>query len=129
MYFAGQQGIALFAREKYRLRISQPVTAEPTPTTTTEADCHSSSVFISKCTPNALLHVSGVLWRGGGLPEEHRGFYVAGVKYRVPGFLATSASQRVTDNFTYKVADLSKSNGPNKSASRGAILGGRWLGH
>jgi hypothetical protein len=29
-------------------------------------------------------------FRGGGLPDEHRGFFVSGVKYRVPGFLATS---------------------------------------
>ena len=45
----------------------------------------------------------GVLWRGGALPEAHRGFFGAGVKYRVPGFLATSASRRVTDDFIYKV--------------------------
>ncbi len=29
-------------------------------------------------------------FRGGGLPDEYCGFFVAGLKYRVPGFLATS---------------------------------------
>ena len=29
-------------------------------------------------------------FRGGGLPDAHRGFFAPGVKYRVPGYLATS---------------------------------------
>ncbi len=45
----------------------------------------------------------GVLWRGGALPEAHQEFYAPGMKYRVPGFLATSASRQVTYDFIYKV--------------------------
>ena len=37
----------------------------------------------------------GVCFRGGGLPDQHRGFFAAGRKYRVPGFLATSFDQEV----------------------------------
>ena len=42
--------------------------------------------------PEARLRFppAGVCLRGGGLPDEHRGFFVPGRKYRVPGFLATS---------------------------------------
>ncbi len=29
-------------------------------------------------------------FRGAGIPDAHLGFYVPGVKYRVPGYLATS---------------------------------------
>ena len=42
---------------------------------------------------------NGVTYRGGGLPDEHRRFYTAGKKYRVPGFLATSFSRQVAENF------------------------------
>ena len=34
-------------------------------------------------------------FRGGGLPDAHRGFFAAGVAYRVPGFLATSFDRDV----------------------------------
>ena len=34
-------------------------------------------------------------YRGGGLPDAHRAFFAAGVKYRVPGFLATSFQEQV----------------------------------
>jgi hypothetical protein len=63
--------------------------------------CGCVNVFCSA--PDAAPGGRGVLWRGGALPKEHRRFYAAGVKYRVPGFLATSASQKVTDSFIYKV--------------------------
>ena len=42
---------------------------------------------------------NGVVYRGGGLPNQHRQFFNAGKKYRVPGFLATSFSQQVADRF------------------------------
>ncbi len=42
--------------------------------------------------PDALLRFppADCSFRGGGLPDVHHGFFVPGVKYRVPGFLATS---------------------------------------
>ena len=33
--------------------------------------------------------------RGGGLPDAHRAFFAPGVKYRVPGYLATSFHREV----------------------------------
>ncbi len=42
---------------------------------------------------------NGVTYRGGGLPDVHRSFFTAGKKYRVPGFLATSFSREVAENF------------------------------
>lgn len=47
----------------------------------------------------------GRLWRGGGLPAEHRGFYEVTKKYRVPGFLASSEKKEVTDSFVYRAWD------------------------
>eukprot|EP00292_Cryptomonas_paramecium_P005097 CAMPEP_0113703336 /NCGR_PEP_ID=MMETSP0038_2-20120614/25793_1 /TAXON_ID=2898 /ORGANISM="Cryptomonas paramecium" /LENGTH=428 /DNA_ID=CAMNT_0000627767 /DNA_START=800 /DNA_END=2086 /DNA_ORIENTATION=+ /assembly_acc=CAM_ASM_000170 len=47
----------------------------------------------------------GALWRGGGLPDAHRGFYAPGVRYRVPGFLASSMSRDVAYNFYYQAYD------------------------
>ena len=41
----------------------------------------------------------GIVYRGGGLPDEHRGFFHPDRKYRVPGFLATSFSRRVAGKF------------------------------
>ncbi len=32
----------------------------------------------------------GLCYRGGGLPDAHLSFFKTGLKYRVPGFLATS---------------------------------------
>ena len=49
--------------------------------------------------------LGGILWRAGGLPREHMGFYQPGIKYRVPGFFATSSSKEVTDNFAYRAYD------------------------
>ncbi len=43
--------------------------------------------------PNGITH------RGGGLPDQHKEFFQAGRKYRVPSFLATSFSPAVADNF------------------------------
>jgi hypothetical protein len=42
---------------------------------------------------------NGVTYRGGGLPDAHRGFFTAGKQYRVPGFLATSFSWKVAEDF------------------------------
>jgi hypothetical protein len=42
---------------------------------------------------------NGITYRGGGLPDAHRGFFTAGKKYRVPGFLATSFSRNVAEKF------------------------------
>jgi len=44
----------------------------------------------------------GVCWRGGGLPDAHRPFYVPQKKYRVPGFLATSFSEDTAEEFLYR---------------------------
>jgi hypothetical protein len=41
----------------------------------------------------------GIVYRGGGLPDEHRKFYKPGKKYRVPGFLATTFSSVVAGTF------------------------------
>jgi hypothetical protein len=50
--------------------------------------------------PATGLRVSaGETWRGGGFDNVHQHFFTAGRKYRVPGFLATSARQAVTNNF------------------------------
>jgi hypothetical protein len=37
----------------------------------------------------------GLCYRGGGLPDSHLSFFKPGVKYRVPGFLATSFQRAV----------------------------------
>ena len=42
---------------------------------------------------------NGVTYRGGGLPDQHRSFFRPGMKYRVPGFLATSFSELVAGKF------------------------------
>eukprot|EP00965_Chrysotila_dentata_P152482 5039329-Pleurochrysis_carterae.AAC.1 len=39
------------------------------------------------------------LWRGGGLPAEHRQFFVPGKCYRVPMFLSTSDSRAKAETF------------------------------
>jgi hypothetical protein len=47
--------------------------------------------------PERLVRLppDGRCYRGGGLPDAHRAFFAPGVKYRVPGFLATSFHQPV----------------------------------
>jgi hypothetical protein len=42
---------------------------------------------------------NGVVFRGGGLPDEHRGFYESGREFRVAGFLASSFSQATAEHF------------------------------
>jgi len=44
---------------------------------------------------------SGELWRGGSLPDAYRSFYVPGIKYRVPMFLASSMDVSVANTFIY----------------------------
>ncbi len=41
----------------------------------------------------------GVTYRGGGLPDEHKDFFMAGKSFRVAGFLASSFSKNVALNF------------------------------
>ena len=41
----------------------------------------------------------GVVFRGGGLPDEHRWFFQEGRKYRVPNFLATSFKENRAKQF------------------------------
>ena len=38
-------------------------------------------------------------YRGGGFDDRFKGFFTVGKKYRVPGFLATSFSEKVADDF------------------------------
>jgi hypothetical protein len=45
------------------------------------------------------------VYRGGGLPNEHRLFFVVGKKYRYPGFLATSLQESVAWGFMHRAAD------------------------
>jgi hypothetical protein len=42
---------------------------------------------------------NGECWRGGGFDDRYRRFFVVGKKYRVPGFLATSAHHNVCEDF------------------------------
>ena len=42
---------------------------------------------------------NGQTYRGGGFDDSHQGFFTVGKKYRYPGFLATSANERVADEF------------------------------
>ena len=46
----------------------------------------------------------GECWRGGGFDDQHRGFFEAGKKYRVPGFLATSLRKATTNDFMDRAA-------------------------
>jgi serine/threonine protein kinase len=45
---------------------------------------------------------AGVCYRGGGFDNAHQGFFDVGVKYRVPGFLATSFSEAKAGEFLYR---------------------------
>ena len=42
---------------------------------------------------------NGKTYRGGGFDDAHRGFFVVGKKYRVPGYLATSFEERKANDF------------------------------
>ena len=44
-------------------------------------------------------------WRGGGFRDECKDFFAPGVKYRVPGFLATSLRKYTAENFISMAAD------------------------
>jgi hypothetical protein len=48
---------------------------------------------------NGTYPAGGVCWRGGGFNMAHRDFFTVGTTYRVPGFLATSLRQAVTNDF------------------------------
>mmetsp|Transcript_49258 Transcript_49258/g.87957 ORF Transcript_49258/g.87957 Transcript_49258/m.87957 type:complete len:717 (-) Transcript_49258:809-2959(-) len=50
----------------------------------------------------------GVCWRGGGLPNAHRPFYVPNKKYRVPSFLATSFREDTAFEFLYRAHHQNK---------------------
>lgn len=43
--------------------------------------------------------LNGVVYRGGGLPDEHRSFFKLGREFRVAGFLASSFSQETAEHF------------------------------
>lgn len=45
---------------------------------------------------------STLTFRGGGLPDEHRGFFAVGTKFRQAGFLATSFSKEKAEEFAYR---------------------------
>jgi hypothetical protein len=53
-------------------------------------------------TGSAVFPPNGECWRGGGFDEQHRGFFTAGKKYRVPGFLATATVKNVTNVFMFR---------------------------
>ena len=50
--------------------------------------------------------LKGETWRGGSFRREHRAFYerMIGKKYRVPGFLATSARREIAVAFSFKAS-------------------------
>ena len=48
----------------------------------------------------------GHCWRGGGFDDRHKDFFTIGRMYRVPGFLATSFSERVTTEFIYRAVHV-----------------------
>jgi hypothetical protein len=48
----------------------------------------------------------GRVYRGGGLPHKHSGFFQPGKKYRVPGFLSTSFKANVAIQFMAKADQL-----------------------
>ncbi len=45
-------------------------------------------------------------FRGGGLPDAHRSFFQAGLKYRVPGLLATSFDREARPSLARAAAEL-----------------------
>ena len=52
-------------------------------------------------------------FRGGGLPDAHRGFFAPGVKYRVPGYLATSFDREVRTPPSYDQRSKRLTSGQN----------------
>jgi len=59
--------------------------------------------------PRDVWPAGGLCYRGGELPKAHHGFYSAGRKYRVPGFLATSLKQKVAVDFIQRQVDFCRS--------------------
>ena len=53
---------------------------------------------------NRRFPPNGMTYRGGGFDNAHRGFFIAGKKYRVPGFLATSFSEAKAREFIFNNA-------------------------
>ena len=46
---------------------------------------------------------NGLCFRGGGLPAEHRGFFVVGRRYRAPAFVASSFRQEIAQRFIQRI--------------------------
>jgi len=59
---------------------------------------HAANIDLQSYPPN------GETWRGGGFRKEFRGFFtsVKRKKYRVPGFLATSADRKLAVSFAFR---------------------------
>lgn len=51
---------------------------------------------------SAKFPPGGNAWRGTGFRDRYRSFFVVGKKYRVPGFLATSFSERIARSFAFR---------------------------
>jgi hypothetical protein len=49
--------------------------------------------------PQSICPHPEKVYRGGGMPHIHLGFFTAGKKYRVPGFLSTSMKENVAHKF------------------------------
>ena len=54
--------------------------------------------------PKGPFPEGGVLWRGGGFPGKHRGFFTKGKKFRAPAYLATSFKRHTAENFRRNAA-------------------------
>jgi hypothetical protein len=54
--------------------------------------------------PKVVFPPNAECWRGGGFNEEHKAWFesMAGKKYRVPAFLATSVKKNVTNDFMFR---------------------------
>ncbi len=48
---------------------------------------------------NIRFPMNGLVYRGGGLGDAHKGFYTVGKSFRVAGFLATSFQRKTADFF------------------------------
>ena len=73
-----------------------------------------NSLCVLRHNPSKLVYpADGMTYRGGGMPLHHvvqqpgqpPPFFVAGKKYRIPMFLATSDKARVAENFMAMAAD------------------------
>ncbi len=74
-----------------------------------------NSLCVLRHDPSKLMYpAGGMTYRGGGMPLHHvvqrpgqpPPFFVAGKKYRIPMFLATSFNRQVAENFMVMAADL-----------------------